>query len=81
MGPTNLRPRTNQQGQPEKLMLEKEVLAQDYDMAVAGMAGPLDRDNRRSDTLTLYSLLMQNPLIQGEPPTRLVHHADGAGRV
>ena len=29
------------------------------------MSGPLDRDNRRSDTLTLYSLLMQNPLVQG----------------
>lgn len=55
----------NQQGQPEKLMLDKEVLAQDYDMAVAGMSGPLDRDSRRDDTLTLYSLLMQNPLIQG----------------
>ena len=55
----------NQQGQPEKLQLDKQVLAQDYELAVAGMSGPLDRDNRRSDTLTLYSLLMQNPLVQG----------------
>lgn len=54
-----------QQGQPEKLVLDKQTLAQDYELAVAGMSGPLDRDNRRSDTLTLYSLLMQNPLVQG----------------
>jgi hypothetical protein len=53
-----------QDGQPEKLQLDKSVLAQDYELAVAGMSGPLDRDNRRSDTLTLYSLLMQNPLVQ-----------------
>jgi hypothetical protein len=56
---------TNQQGQPEKLTIDKEILAGDYDLAVAGMSGPLDRDNRRADTLTLYSLLMQNPLVQG----------------
>ena len=55
----------NTQGQPEKLMLDKEVLSQDYDMTVAGMAGPLDRDSRRSDTMTLYSLLLQNPLVSG----------------
>jgi hypothetical protein len=55
----------NQQGQPERLILDKQTLAQDYELAVAGMSGPLDRDNRRSDTLTLYSLLMQNPLVQG----------------
>ena len=54
-----------QDGQPEKLQLDKQVLAEDYELAVAGMSGPLDRDNRRSDTLTLYSLLMQNPLVQG----------------
>lgn len=53
----------DQNGQPEKLTLEKQVLAQDYELAVAGMSGPLDKDNRRSDTLTLYSLLMQNPLV------------------
>jgi hypothetical protein len=53
------------EGQPERLILDKQTLAQDYELAVAGMSGPLDRDNRRSDTLTLYSLLMQNPLVQG----------------
>jgi hypothetical protein len=56
---------TDQQGAPQKLTVDKQVLAQDYELAVAGMSGPLDRDNRRSDTLTLYSLLMQNPLVQG----------------
>ncbi len=55
----------NQQGQPEKLVVSKQIMAEDYELAVAGMSGPLDRDNRRSDTLTLYSLLMQNPLVQG----------------
>jgi hypothetical protein len=30
------------------------------------MSGPLDRENRRQDILTLYSLLMQNPLVQGD---------------
>jgi len=55
----------NNQGEPEKLIVPKQDLAQDYDLGVAGMAGPLDRDNRRADTLTLYSLLMQNPLVQG----------------
>jgi hypothetical protein len=55
----------NSNGQPERLNLDKATLAKDYEMAVAGMEGPLDRDNRRMDTLTLYSLLLQNPLVQG----------------
>jgi hypothetical protein len=54
-----------QDGQPEKLRLDKQVLAQDYELGAAGMSGPLDRDSRRDDILTLYSLLMQNPLVQG----------------
>jgi hypothetical protein len=54
-----------QDGQPEKLHLDKQVLAQDYELGAAGMSGPLDRDSRRDDILTLYSLLMQNPLVQG----------------
>lgn len=55
----------NQNGEPEKLQIDKQVMAQDYDFAVAGMSGRLDADSRRDDILTLYSLLMQNPLVQG----------------
>jgi hypothetical protein len=55
----------SQNGEPTKLQLDKQVLAQDYDLAVAGMSGRLDADSRRDDILTLYSLLMQNPLVQG----------------
>jgi hypothetical protein len=66
-GPDNFETSTqNQEGQPVKFTLPKEALAQDMDLGVAGMSGPLDRENRRQDILTLYSLLMQNPLVQGD---------------
>jgi hypothetical protein len=55
-----------QTGLPEKLVVSKQDLSQDIDVDIAGNGGPLDRTGRQQDTMVLYSLLMQNPLVQAK---------------
>lgn len=57
---------TNVGGQPQKLVLPKEVLAQDYTWSIAGSGGPLDKSTRTQEMQSLYALLMQNPLVGGD---------------
>ena len=54
---------STQGGKPEKLSLPKAKLAQDYDLSIAGMGGPIDKQGRQQSMLFLYSLLMKNPLV------------------
>ena len=54
-------------GTPEKLQISKVKLAQDYDLSIAGMGGPIDKQGRQQSMLFLYSLLMKNPLIMQDP--------------
>ena len=58
---------TNIGGEPKKLIIPKEVLAQDYTITIAGQGGPLDKSTRTQEMQSLYALLMQNPLIAGHP--------------
>jgi hypothetical protein len=58
---------TNVGGEPKKLIIPKEVLAQDYTITIAGQGGPLDKSTRTQEMQSLYALLMQNPLIAGHP--------------
>jgi hypothetical protein len=58
---------TNVGGEPKKLIIPKEVLAQDYTITIAGQGGPLDKSTRTQEMQSLYALLMQNPLIGGHP--------------
>lgn len=62
-GPDNVETTMQKAGQPEKLQVPKTVLAQDFDMTIAGIGNPLDSSTRRQDTLFLYSLAMKNPLV------------------
>jgi hypothetical protein len=55
----------NREEGPKKFKLPYEALAQDYSLAVAGTEGALDKENRRGDVMTLYALLLQNPLVMG----------------
>jgi hypothetical protein len=56
----------SQTGLPQKLIISREELSQDIDVDIAGNGGPLDRAGRQQDTMVLYSLLMQNPLVQAK---------------
>lgn len=56
---------TNVGGAPKRFVVPKEVLAQDYTFTIAGAGGPLDKATRTQEMQSLYALLMNNPLIQG----------------
>jgi hypothetical protein len=56
---------TNVGGAPKRLIVPKDVLAQDYTFTIAGSGGPLDKATRTQEMQSLYALLMNNPLIQG----------------
>jgi hypothetical protein len=49
----------------KKVVIPKEVLCLDYTLGIAGMGGPLDKENRRNDMMMLANFLMQTPLMQG----------------
>lgn len=61
--PDNMESNVNTGGAPEKLSLPKAKLAQDYDLSIAGMGGPVDKQGRQQSMLFLYSLLMKNPIV------------------
>lgn len=52
-------------GGVKKVELPKEVLALDYTLSIAGMGGPLDKENRRNDLMMMAQYLAQLPLVQG----------------
>jgi hypothetical protein len=66
-GPDTQQIDTSIGGQPKKLIIPKEVLAQDYSITIAGQGGPLDKSTRTQEMQSLYALLMQNPLVAGNP--------------
>lgn len=73
-------------GSPEKLTIPKQVLALDYDFGIAGMGGPLDKQNRMQEVMLTYSMLMQNPLVAQNlmhvyAVTRLVLEAIGVSDI
>lgn len=61
----------NESGQkPERLTLTPEEMNQHYDLLVAGMGGPLDRDAERQDAMLLNQMFAQRPYIAGNPERR-----------
>ena len=52
-------------GGVQKVTIPKEILSLDYTLGIAGMGGPLDKENRRNELLGLASYLQQNPLMAG----------------
>jgi hypothetical protein len=57
----------NPGGKPARLQITKAILAQDYDLSIAGLGGPIDKQGRQQSMLFLYTLLMKNPLIMQDP--------------
>src|SRR5271166_2506706 len=66
-GPDEQEINTYQGGQPLKLIISKEKLAQDYSLDIVGAGGPLDKKARLDEMMFLYNLLMQNPDVVGDP--------------
>lgn len=66
-GPDVTQTTTSQGGQPERLRIPKDVLAQDYTFSIAGSGGPLDKATRAQEMQSLYAVLMQNPIIGRDP--------------
>lgn len=54
---------TNVAGEPKKLVVPKDILADDYTITIAGQGGPMDKATRTQEMQSLYALLMQNPLV------------------
>jgi hypothetical protein len=50
----------------KRVKIPREILSQDYTLAIAGMGGPLDKESRKEDNQVLYQMLMANPLVQGK---------------
>ncbi len=69
-GPDVAESTTSQGGQPEKLSIPKEVLADDYTYTIAGTGGPLDKSTRAQEMQALYSILIANPII-GQDPVKI----------
>lgn len=53
-------------GRPEKLTIPKPAMTLDYEFYINGTGGPLDKQQKLSETLTAYQLGLQNPLIAGK---------------
>jgi hypothetical protein len=66
-GPDILETDTSIGGQPKKLSIPKDVLAQDYTWSITGSGGPLDKATRTQEMQSLYAILMQNPIIAQDP--------------
>lgn len=58
---------TNIGGVPQRLQISKEDLAQDYTFSIAGSGGSLDKAAQSTEMQSVYMILMQNPLIAGDP--------------
>lgn len=66
-GPEELQTTQTVQGQPQVLIIPKNMLSLDYEFGIAGEGGPADKQARMQETMLMYSLLMQNPLVAGNP--------------
>lgn len=85
-GPQQLSTTANIGGTPQRLTIDKNVLAMDYEFGIAGMGGPLDKQQRMQEVMLTYSMLMQNPLVASNPMhvyavTRLVLETIGVSDV
>jgi hypothetical protein len=81
-GPDNQEITAQVNGQPQRLEISKADLALDYDLGIAGMGGPLDKQGRQQEMMLVYSMLTQNPIVQQDPMhlyalTRMVLEAIG----
>lgn len=73
-------------GMPSKLQISKEILGLDYDLSIAGMGGPLDKEGRQQEMMLVYSMLTQNPIVAQNPMhlysvTRMVLEAIGVADI
>jgi hypothetical protein len=69
-GPDIAESTTSIGGQPQKLSIPKDVLADDYTFSITGSGGPLDKATRTAEMQSLYAILMQNPII-GQDPVKI----------
>jgi hypothetical protein len=72
-GPQELTATMNPTGNaPRKISLTKEELMLDYDLLVAGMGGPQDRDGDRQDVMLLHQMFVnpQRPDVMNNPVRR-----------
>jgi hypothetical protein len=72
-GPQQLTATMNPTGNaPRKITLSKDELSLDYDLLVAGMGGPQDRDGDRQDVMLLHQMFVnpQRPDIMNNPVRR-----------
>lgn len=81
-GPENQEITAQVNGQPQRLQISKADLALDYDLGIAGMGGPLDKQGRQQEMMLVYSMLTQNPIVNQDPMhmyalTRMVLEAIG----
>jgi hypothetical protein len=53
-------------GGAQTLKIDQKVLTMEYILGVTGQQGGLDKDARRTAMMTLYALLKQDPLMQGD---------------
>ena len=73
-------------GAPQRLKIDKKELALDYDLGIAGMGGPLDKQGRQQEMMLVYSMLTQNPIVANNPMhlyacTRMVLEAIGVADI
>lgn len=64
-GPEQMVANVSENGMPQRLVVDKMTLAQDFDLDIVGSGGPLDRSSRAQDLMIVYTLLMKNPLVAG----------------
>lgn len=48
-----------------KAVIPKETLGMDYTLTIAGNGGPLDKESRRNDIMSIFQTLLPLPLIEG----------------
>lgn len=63
-GPRQMTEQTqNADGRPQKLVISKEKLNQDYILSVAGLGAPLDQQSRTQERMFIFSLLKDVPFV------------------
>ena len=50
----------------QELVITKQMLANDFELGINGQGAALDKSAKRQETLFLYNLFMQNPLVQND---------------
>jgi len=58
----------NKQGAPETFILPKKSLVEDYTWDINGAGGPIDKQQKLSECLVAYKMLLSNPLVATDMP-------------